>query len=60
MHADEPPVTPDDCLAVDMGVVNIATDSDGDVNSGTSFAPACDMGSCVSGCKEPPLLTPVE
>ena len=33
-HADEPPVTPDDFLGVDMGIVNIATDSDGEVHSG--------------------------
>ena len=33
-HTDEPPVTPDDFLGVDMGVVNIATDSDGEVHSG--------------------------
>ena len=38
-HADEPPVTPDDFLGVDMGVVNIATDSDGEVHSGTTARP---------------------
>ena len=37
-QVDEPPVTPDDFLGVDMGIVNIATDSDGEVHSGKPLA----------------------
>lgn len=36
-QADEPPVTPDDFLGVDLGVANIAVDSDGEAHSGTSL-----------------------
>lgn len=36
-QADEPPITPKDFLGVDMGVTNIAVDSDGEAHSGTSL-----------------------